>query len=160
MGIEQAKMHLARYGAENRVLELDQSSATVEKAAAALGVEPERIAKTLAFTTKDGPVLVVAAGDARMNNRAFKQTFGEKMRFVSGEETEEQVGHPPGGVCPFGAKEGVRIYLDTSLQKFETVYPACGSVNSAIELSIGELEQFTEPAGWVSLSQPPEEPAS
>lgn len=153
MGIEQARAHLARFGAAGRIVELEQSSATVEKAAAALGVEPERIAKTLAFTTKDGPVLVVAAGDARMNNRAFKDIFGEKMRLIPREETEENVGHPPGGVCPFGARDGVRIYLDTSLQRFETVFPACGSPNSAIELSLAELEEFVQPEKWVNLSQ-------
>lgn len=153
MGLEQAKKHLAKFGAADRVLELSESSATVEKAAHALGVEPARIAKTLAFDTKDGPVLVVAAGDARIDNRAFKETFGEKMRMISREQTEESVGHPPGGICPFGVREGIRIYLDESLRRFETVYPACGSGNSAVQLTLGELEEYTSPAGWVDVAK-------
>ncbi|MBD5559151.1 MAG: YbaK/EbsC family protein [Clostridia bacterium] len=154
MSIEQARAHLARFGADGRIVELDQSSATVEKAAAALGVEPARIAKTIAVQTKAGPAVIVDAGDARINNRAFKDFFGEKLRMIPGEKTESLVGHPPGGVCPFGVAEGVRIYLDESLRRFETVYPACGSQNSAIGLSPAELEEFTSPDGWVDLSTP------
>ena len=156
MSIEQARAHLARFGAADRIIELDASSATVELAASALGVEPARIAKTLAFATKDGPVLVVAAGDARMQNRAFKDTFGEKMRMLPREEAEQQIGHPAGGICPFGVRPGVRVYLDESLRRFETVYPACGSTNSAIEVSLPELEHFAAPANWVNLSSVPD----
>lgn len=154
MSVERARTHLAQFGAAARIILLNQSSATVADAARALGTEPGRIAKTLAFSTKSGPVLVVAAGDARMNNRAFKDAFGEKMRFLPPEETEQAIGHPPGGVCPFGVHAGVRIYLDASLRRFETVYPACGSGNSAIALTIDELERYTAPAGWVDLGGP------
>lgn len=154
MGLDEARAHLARFGADRRIRELSHSSATVPEAAAALGVEPARIAKTLAFTTKEGPILVVAAGDARIDNRAYKDTFGEKMRMIPAEQAEEAVGHPPGGVCPFGVPAGVRVYLDSSLRRFETVFPACGSPNSAIGVTLAELEAFTAPAGWVQLAKP------
>lgn len=153
MAIERVREYLRRYDADDRIIELEESSATVELAARALGVEPARIAKTLAFRTKDGPILIVAAGDVRMDNKAFKRTFGEKMQMLPRELTEDSIGHAAGGVCPFGVREGVRIYLDRSLQRFETVFPACGSSNSAIELTNEELERFTGPVCWVDLAK-------
>ena len=151
MAIERVRAFFRERGMEDRVLELDLSSATVELAAQALGCEPCRIAKTLAFSAAGEPVLVVAAGDARIDNRKFKGRFGVKAKMLPPEETEAQVGHAVGGVCPFGVNDGVRVYLDQSLRRFETVFPACGSANSAIELTIPELEAAAAPIGWVDV---------
>ena len=136
---------------EDRVKEFDVSSATVELAAKAVGVEPCRIAKTLSFMTKEGPILIVAAGDARIDNKKYKEQFHVKAKMLTPEEVIELVGHAIGGVCPFGIKEGVFVYLDESLKRFETVFPACGSSNSAIELTISELEQCSGYVAWVNI---------
>ena len=138
---------------EDRVKEFDVSSATVELAAKAVGVEPCRIAKTLSFMTKEGPILIVAAGDARIDNKKYKEQFHVKAKMLTPEEVIELVGHAVGGVCPFGIKEGVFVYLDESLKRFETVFPACGSSNSAIELTISELEQCSGYVAWVNISK-------
>ena len=138
---------------EDRVKEFDVSSATVELAAKAVGVEPCRIAKTLSFMTKEGPILIVAAGDARIDNKKYKDQFHVKAKMLTPEEVIELVGHAVGGVCPFGIKEGVFVYLDESLKRFETVFPACGSSNSAIELTISELEQCSGYVAWVNISK-------
>ena len=138
---------------EDRVKEFDVSSATVELAAKAVGVEPCRIAKTLSFMTKEGPILIVAAGDARIDNKKYKDQFHVKAKMLTPEEVIELVGHAIGGVCPFGIKEGVFVYLDESLKRFETVFPACGSSNSAIELTISELEQCSGYVAWVNISK-------
>lgn len=138
---------------EDRVKEFDVSSATVELAAKAVGVEPCRIAKTLSFMTKEGPILIVAAGDARIDNKKYKEQFHVKAKMLTPEEVIELVGHAIGGVCPFGIKEGVFVYLDESLKRFETVFPACGSSNSAIELTISELEQCSGYVAWVNISK-------
>lgn len=151
MSLERAKEYLERFGASGRVMEFDSSSATVELAAQAVGCEPARIAKTLSFHLKDGCMLIVAAGDARIDNRKFKEQFHEKARMLSPQEVEELVGHAIGGVCPFGIAEGVRVFLDASLKRFETVYPACGSSNSAIELTLPELEEFSGCEGYVDV---------
>lgn len=151
MSLERAKEYLERFGASGRVMEFDSSSATVELAAQAVGCESARIAKTLSFHLKDGCMLIVAAGDARIDNRKFKEQFHEKARMLSPQEVEEMVGHAIGGVCPFGIREGVRVFLDTSLKRFETVYPACGSSNSAIELTLPELEEFSGCEGYVDV---------
>ena len=156
MSIEKAKAHLAQFGADGRVLEFDESSATVELAAHALGVEPERIAKTLSFKSGDGALLVVAAGDARVDNRKFKERFGMKAKMLTADEALTLVGHPVGGVCPFGINDGVPVYLDESLRRFETVFPAVGSGNSAIELTLDELYTFSKAAGWVDVCKLPE----
>ena len=153
MSIESARVHLARYGAEKRIIELAESSATVELAAHALGVEGARIAKTLSFMVAGEPLLVVFAGDARINNQAFKAAFHGKPKMLTAEQAVELVGHAPGGVCPFGVKDGVAVYLDESLRRFDTVFPACGSSNSAIELTCDELERFSEARGWVSVGK-------
>ena len=140
MAIERAREWLKKWGLEERILEFDTSSATVELAAQAVGCEPEKIAKTMSFLVDGAPVLIVTAGDQKIDNHKFKETFHTKAKMLSPDEVEERVGHAVGGVCPFGVREGVTVYLDESLKRFETVYPACGSSNSAIGLSIGELE--------------------
>ena len=151
MSIQKAKEHLARFGAEGRVLEFEVSSATVELAAQAVGCEPARIAKTLSFRTDSGVILIVAAGDVKIDNPKYKARFGCKARMLAFEEVEPEIGHAVGGVCPFGVNAGVTVFLDESLRRFETVFPACGSSNSAIELTIPELEQFSGCEAWVDV---------
>ena len=133
------------------MLEFPVSSATVELAAQALGCEPGRIAKTLSFLVGARAVLIVAAGDAKVDNHKYKAQFGVKAKMLSADEVTELVGHAVGGVCPFAVNEGVTVYLDESLKRFDTVYPACGSSNSAIELTIPELEQYSGFAGWIDV---------
>ena len=156
MSIEKARECLRRFGAEERILEFDVSSATVDLAAAALGVDGARIAKTLSFKKDDGCFLVVAAGDARIDNRKFKDTFSCKAKMLTPEEAESMIGHSVGGVCPFGRNEGVPVWLDASLRRFDKVYPAAGSASSAIELSLDELYAFSEASGWVDVCRLPE----
>ncbi len=156
MAIGQVRKWLEQWNAADRVMELDLSSATVELAARALGCEEQRIAKTLSFEAEDGCILIVAAGDAKVNNGKFKARFGKKPRMLPPDQVEEKTGHGVGGVCPFGVKEGVQVYLDESLKRFETVFPACGSSNSAIEVTLPELEQFSEALGWVDVCRIPE----
>lgn len=151
MAIEKVKAYFKKYGMEERVQELDVSSATVELAAAALHCEPQRIAKTLSFMVEEHVALIVAAGDAKIDNHKYKEQFGTKAKMLSPEEVETLVGHGVGGVCPFAVNEGVDIYLDVSLKRFETVFPACGSSNSAIELTIAELEEYSAYAGWIDV---------
>ena len=156
MSIEKARECLRRFGAEERILEFDVSSATVDLAAAALGVDGARIAKTLSFKKDDGCFLVVAAGDARIDNRKFKDTFSCKAKMLTPEEAESMIGHSMGGVCPFGRNEGVPVWLDASLRRFDKVYPAAGSSSSAIELSPDELYAFSEASGRVDVCRLPE----
>ena len=151
MSIEKAKNHLSRFGAAQRVLEFDTSSATVELAAQAVGCEPARIAKTLSFRTNGGVILIVTAGDAKVDNPKYKARFGCKAKMLAFDEVEPEIGHAVGGVCPFGINSGVTVFLDESLHRFETVFPACGSANSAIELTIPELEQFSGYKAWVDV---------
>ena len=151
MSIERAKAYLKTLGMEERILEFDVSSATVELAAAALNCQPERIDKSLSFMVGDQALLVVAAGDAKIDNKKYKARFGTKAKMLSPQEAETLVGHAVGGVCPFGVNEGVRVCLDVSLKRFETVFPACGSSNSAIELTIPELEQCSGYEQWVDV---------
>lgn len=153
MSIERARAHLAQFGLAERIREFDESSATVELAAAAVGVEPARIAKTLSFMVGETPTLILFAGDARINNQAFKATFHTKPKMLSAEQAAELVGHAVGGVCPFGVNEGVDVFLDESLRRFETVWPAAGSSNSAIELSCDELERVSGARGWVDVGK-------
>lgn len=154
MSIDKARAYLEPMGLASRILEMELSSATVELAAKAVGVEGARIAKTLSFQTKQGPILVVAAGDAKVDNVKFKNTFGEKASMLKFDKVEPLIGHAVGGVCPFGINDGVRTYLDESLKRFETVYPACGSGNSAIRLTIAELEASAQNfAGWVNVTK-------
>lgn len=151
MAIERVKAYFREHGMEERVLEFDVSSATVELAAAALHCEPQRIAKTLSFMVEDHAILIVAAGDAKIDNAKYKAQFGKKAKMLAPEEVETLVGHAIGGVCPFAVNEGVDIYLDVSLKRFETIFPACGSSNSAIELTIAEMEEYSGYAGWVDV---------
>lgn len=151
MSIEKVKTYFAGFGMEDRVRELGESSATVELAAHALGCEGRRIAKTLSFMVDASPILIVAAGDARIDNPKYKARFGCKARMLTPEEALELVGHGVGGVCPFAVNEGVRVYLDESLRRFQTVFPACGSANSAIELTIPELERYSGFESWVDV---------
>ena len=148
MSIEKVRAHFRELGIEDRILEFDVSSATVELAAQALNCEPCRIAKTLSFKIGEDPILIVTAGDVKTDNRKYKDTFGAKAKMLTHEEAAERIGHAVGGVCPFAVNEGVKVYLDESLKRFETVYPACGSSNSAIEMTITELETYANPIGW------------
>ena len=152
MSIQRVRAYLAPYGAAERIREFEVSSATVELAARAAGVEPGRIAKTLSFKTRQGPVLVVVMGTARIDNRKFKDCFGEKAVFPKGEEVPELVGHPVGGVCPFAVRPGVRVFLDESLRAFDPVYPAAGAANNAVEISLADLERVTG-ADWVDVTR-------
>ena len=151
MSIERARAHLAKYGLEDRIRELTVSSATVALAAEALGCEPARIAKTLSFENGEGAILVIAAGDARIDNAKFKHRFGIKAHMRSAERVEPLIGHGVGGVCPFGVKPGVPVYLDESLRRFGIVYPAAGTSSSAVRLTIDELERASACEGWVDV---------
>ena len=151
MAFEVAKEYLEGFGFGDRVREFQVSSATVELAAQAVGCEPAHIAKTLSFLVDGGAVLIVAAGDAKVDNHRYKEQFRTKAKMLSPEEVVELVGHAVGGVCPFGVKEGVKVYLDESLKRFEIVYPACGSANSAVRLSIPELERCSGYEGWIDV---------
>lgn len=151
MSIEKVKAFFRPLGMEEKIMELPVSSATVPLAAQALGVPPCRIAKTLSFMVDDSPVLVVTAGDARIENGKYKARFGKKAKMLFAEEASTLVGHAVGGVCPFAVRPGVRIFLDVSLRRFETVFPACGSSNSAIELTIPQLETFSDYEAWVDV---------
>ena len=151
MSIEKVKEYFRQYGMEDRVWEKEHSSATVEEAAEALGCEPQRIAKTLSFQAGDRVVLVVTAGDRKIDNKKYREQFGCKAKMLKFEEVEDLVGHAVGGVCPFAVKEGVEVYLVESLKRFETVFPAAGSSNSMIELSIEELERYSHSLQWVDV---------
>ena len=151
MSIEKVRGYFAALGIEDRILEFDVSSATVELAAAALSCEPARIAKTLSFSQGETAVLIVAAGDVRIDNAKYKARFGMKAKMLPHDEVVARVGHAVGGVCPFALPPEVPVYLDESLRRFTTVYPACGSANSAIELTIPELETLSHAAGWVDV---------
>ncbi len=151
MAIEKVKEYFNQFGIADRVQEFTVSSATVELAAQALNCEPCRIAKTLSFMVDGHAVLIVTAGDAKIDNPKYKAQFGTKAKMLTPDEAETLIGHAVGGVCPFGINEGVTVYLDNSLKRFETVFPACGSSNSAIELSIEELEKYSGYAAWIDV---------
>ena len=151
MAIEKVREFFRRYGMEDRILEFTVASATVDLAAEAVDCEPKRIAKTLSFMTDEGPTLIVAAGDAKIDNPKYKAQFHTKAKMLTPDEASELVGHTIGGVCPFGINSGVSVYLDRSLQRFETVFPAAGSSSSAIELTLPELEQYSGSKGWIDV---------
>lgn len=152
MAIERVREYFKQWDMEDKILEFEGSSATVELAAAAVGVEGKRIAKTLSFKIEDKAILIVAAGDAKVDNKKYKATFHTKAKMLSPEEVEAMIGHGIGGVCPFGINEGVDVYLDESLKRFETVFPACGSSNSAIEMTIPDMEKYAQNfIGWVDV---------
>lgn len=151
MAIERVKDYFKQWGIEDKILEFDVSSATVELAAQAIGCEPERIAKTLSFMVDGKAILIVVAGDARIDNPKYKAQFTTKAKMLTPDEVHDYIGHAVGGVCPFGINDGVTIYLDQSLKRFKTVYPACGSSNSAIELTIDELEKYSNYISWIDV---------
>ena len=151
MAIEAVKEFFKSHGMEQRVQEFEVSSATVELAAQALNCEPCRIAKTLSFMVNDAPVLIIAAGDAKIDNPKYKAQFATKAKMLTPEEAVNLIGHAVGGVCPFAVNEGVTVYLDESLKRFQTVFPACGSSNSAIELTLDELEKYSASVAWIDV---------
>ncbi len=151
MSIQKVKEYFGQFGIQDKIQEFDVSSATVELAAKALNCEPKRIAKTLSFLVQDQAILIVAAGDAKIDNAKYKATFGTKAKMLTFEQVEPIVGHAVGGVCPFAINDNIKVYLDNSLKRFETVYPACGSSNSAIELTIPELEKYSNYTHWVDV---------
>ena len=156
MSIEKGRAYFRQFGMEDRVREFDVSSATVELAALALGVDGARIAKTLSFKKEDSCILILAAGDARIDNHKFKDKFHMKAKMLAPEEVLSIVGHPVGGVCPFGINDGIDVYLDESLKRFETVFPAVGSANSAIELNLDELYKYSNAIEWIDVCKLPE----
>ena len=157
MAFEKGKNHLEIYGLADRVMEFDVSSATVEAAALAVGCEEAKIAKTLSFLVDENPILIVTAGDAKIDNKKYKGYFHAKAKMIPFESVEALIGHAGGGVCPFGIKEGIVVYLDESLKRFEIVYPACGSSNSAVKLTIPELELSSNYKEWIDVCKIPEE---
>ncbi|MEA5003580.1 MAG: YbaK/EbsC family protein [Christensenella sp.] len=151
MSVETVKQYFKQFGIEDKVRELKDSSATVELAAQALGVQGARIAKTLSFKVGGACVLIVAAGDAKIDNARYKAYFGTKAKMLAAQEVQELTGHPVGGVCPFAVGEEVRVYLDESLKRFDTVFPAYGSANSAIELTCDELKRYANAIEWIDV---------
>lgn len=156
MAFEIAKAYLEKKGFADRILILDTSIATVELAAAAIGTEPKRIAKSLTFLVNDEAVMIICAGDAKISNPKFKEFFKTKAKMLSYDQVHEMIGHDVGGVCPFGIKDNVKVYLDESMKRFETVFPACGDDVSAIELTLPELEELSGFIAWVDVTQLPE----
>ncbi len=156
MSIENVREYLRKYGKDGDIIEFTVSSATVKEAAADLGTEEGRIAKSMSFLLSSGAVIIVAAGDVKIDNRKFKDTFHEKARMIGHDDVERLTGHPVGGVCPFAVNEGVKVYLDSSLRRFDFVYPAAGTPQSAIKLTIEELERVSEAAGWIDVTKPAE----
>lgn len=153
MAIEVVREYLKKWGADQRIIEFPTSSATVELAAQVAGCEPARIAKTLSFLVDGHAILIVTAGDVKVDNAKYKALFHTKAKMLSADQVTEMIGHAVGGVCPFGVKEGVEIYLDESLKRFKTVFPAAGSSNSAIEVTMEELEKFSGSTNWVDVSK-------
>ena len=151
MSFERVKQYFQSANAADHLLTFEASSATVELAAQAVGCEPARIAKTLSFLTEEGPVLIVAAGDVKIDNQKYKAYFHQKARMIPRDEVEAYIGHEPGGVCPFAVKDGIRVFLDASLQRFDTVYPAAGSPNSAAKLTLKELETLSQCCHWIDV---------
>lgn len=154
MSFDVAYAHLEKLGLAERVHTFTESTATVELAAEQLSCEPARIAKSMAFLTDEGPILVLAAGDVKIDNRKFRDAFHSKAKMIPGDLLEELVGHAPGGVCPFGVKEGVRVYLDVSLERFDIVYPACGDAASGVRLTPDELHRASGAIGRVDVTKP------
>lgn len=151
MSLEKAKKYLKKYNLDKKVMEFNESSATVSDAAVAVGCEEREIGKTLSFLVGDQPILILVAGDSKIDNRKFKDCFNIKAKMIPFEEVEKYIGHAPGGVCPFGIKDGVKVYLDESLKRMDIVYPACGSSNSAVKLTIKELEECSNYEEWIDV---------
>ena len=153
MSIQKVRDYFSQWGMEDKVMELTESSATVEEAAAALHTEGRRIAKTMSFLVGDQPILIGFAGDARVDNHKYKERFHKKASMIKADQVEDLIGHPVGGVCPFAIHPGVDVYLDESLKRFHTVFPACGTANSAIELTLDELMTYSKAREWVDVSK-------
>lgn len=153
MAINKVKEYFKQYNLNNKIIEFDSSSATVELAAKLLNCEQGRIAKTMSFLVNDKPILIVLAGDIKIDNSKYKSEFHTKAKMIPFDDVEKIIGHAAGGVCPFGINEGISVYLDKSLKKYETVFPACGSSNSAIELTIKELEETSKYLKWVDVGK-------
>ena len=153
VAIEKVRKYFEQYGMGQKILEFDTSSATVELAAMAVGCEPKRIAKTMSFLVENNPILIVLAGDAKVSNPKYKEIFQTKAKMIPTDQVEDLIGHNIGGVCPFAIREGVVVYLDVSLKRFDTVFPAAGSENSAIELSLDELMRYSNAVDWVDVSK-------
>ena len=151
MSFTKAKEHLKKYNYDNKIMEFPVSSATVSEAASAIGCRDEEIAKTLSFIVDEKPILIVTAGDARIDNHKFKEEFSQKAKMLVFDDVERLIGHAVGGVCPFGINDGVLVYLDVTLKRFDTVYPACGSSNSAVKLSLAELESTSGFKKWIDV---------
>lgn len=151
MSISRVKDYLSKYNLEDRIMEFDTSSATVSEAALALDCSEGEIAKTLSFYVNDNPILIVVAGDEKIDNHKFKELFHVKAKMIPYDEVESVIGHGVGGVCPFGVNDGIKIYLDESLKRFSKVYPACGSSNSAIGLTIKQLEEIVNYESWIDV---------
>lgn len=153
MAIEKVREYFSQYGIEGRIREFEVSSATVELASKALGCSEGKIAKSLSYMVDGSPIIIVVAGDIKVSNSKYKSEFGTKAKMLTFEEAESLIGHRVGGVCPFAINEGVRVFLDISLKEYDTVFPACGSSNSAIELTIAELEKYSNFQRWVDVGQ-------
>ena len=151
MAFEKAKNHLKKYKLDKKIKEFNESSATVSDAAKAIGCEEREICKTLSFLVKEEPILILVAGDSKIDNRKYKDCFNVRAKMIPFDEVEKYIGHAPGGVCPFGINDGVRVYLDVSLKQMEIVYPACGSSNSAVKVTIEELEKASNYLEWVDV---------
>lgn len=156
MSIEKVRKFMKEYGMDDKILEFPVSSATVELAAKALNTEGKRIAKSLSFLAHEKAVMIVTAGDGRIDNKKYKSEFSCKAKMLTPEQVDEMIGHSIGGVCPFAVNDGVEIYLDESLKRFQTVFPACGSSNSAIELTIPQLEELSGFVKWVDICKVPD----
>lgn len=153
MAIDKVRNYLKQFNLDNKILEFNTSSATVELAAETLNCEPGRIAKTMSFLVNDKPILIVLAGDIKIDNSKYKAEFHTKAKMIPYENVENIIGHAAGGVCPFGINDGIEVYLDESLKKYETVFPACGSSNSAIELTIKQLEETSKYLKWINIGK-------
>lgn len=153
MSLDKAKNYLKKFNLDNKILEFGTSSATVELAAETLNCEPGRIAKTMSFLLKDKPILIILAGDIKIDNNKYKNEFHTKAKMINFNDVENIIGHAAGGVCPFGINDGIEVYLDESLKKYETVFPACGSSNSAIELTIKQLEETSKYLKWINIGK-------
>lgn len=156
MSIEKVRAYFKREGIEERIMEFPVSSATVELAAEALDTEGKRIAKSLSFLVGEKAIIIVTAGDTRIDNKKYKAYFGTKAKMLTSEQVTQLIGHAVGGVCPFAVNEGVEVYLDESMKRFETVFPACGSSNSAIEMTMADLERYSGYKAWVDVCKLPE----
>jgi prolyl-tRNA editing enzyme YbaK/EbsC (Cys-tRNA(Pro) deacylase) len=153
MSKETVREQLKAYGLEDRIVTMDESLATVQLAAEALGIEPDQIAKTMAFMVKDEPVLIVMAGEARVDNHKYRDAFGTKAKMMTPDQLLAYVGHPAGGVSPFGVRDGVKIYLDKTLHRHSVFYPSAGDPDNAVRVSVEEMEKITHPAGWVDVAK-------